>query len=1077
MGSKHHPDLIMCRKQPGIAIGRLCDKCDGKCPICDSYVRPCTLVRICDECNYGTNQGRCVICSGPGVSDAYYCKECCQCEKDRDGCPKIVNLGSAKTDLFYERKKYGGYLLLGISSLHNYGLPLTMAPKKKTVVQEDDDELALLDEFNAAHGTVIETKLEEPAKSKKKKAKAQKQVDDDDEDLDELLKDLNELNAKVNKSAMRRLNHEKGKAEEVAQASQEQLVAEAGAEDAANKDGSAEPGQPSAKALKNKLKKEKKKLAKQAKQDEEGEAEKPAAAPKKPTSLVAKLAAERQRQLQELEEKARQEEEELKRIEEEERKKAEEEERQRLALLEKKRQQRKEKRERQKREGKPMTLKEKMAAEMKKKFLEQLAKDGSLEVKAEEDPTRPASQSYRKKKTPKFKQPEEVQPEEEPEEEPEEPNESAPSTESSPSSSDSDDVIDNWEQLDSSDESEEEVKEKPKVVKPPTPKPVAKARVSQDTEPEDESEYRSPICCVLGHVDTGKTKLLDKIRHSNVQNAEAGGITQQIGATFFPKDMLDKHCELVNPEFKLKSPGLLIIDTPGHESFNNLRARGSSLCDIAILVVDIMHGLEPQTIESIGLLRSRKCYFVIALNKIDRLYKWVTKPWSTFHKTFENQLEDTKAEFWERARKIMLELSEQGLNSELYWENDDIRRNISICPTSAITGEGISDLICLILKLTQQVMVKNITHKEEFRCSVLEVKVIEGLGTTVDVILLSGTIKEGDKVVICGLSGPIVTTIRTLLTPQPLAELRVKGEYMKHTSIKAAMGVKIVAQGLEETVAGTEMLLVENEEDIDQLCEEVMQDISSIFDNVDRTGVGVYVMASTLGSLEALLQFLTDKKIPVFAVNLGTVQKKDVKKASIMREKGNPEYSVILAFDVKCAAEAEKEAQILGVKIMSADIIYHLLDSFVKYLEETQEQKKQARISDVVFPCELTILPHCVFNKKDPFVFGVHVDNGILKANTPLVAITKSGQLMLGRVASMEHNKKPVDKAVKGQEICIKVVGEPNIAYGRHFDCNDRVYSRITRDSIDVLKDYFRDEMTNDAWKVVIHLKKVFNIL
>uniref|UniRef100_A0A8B9ENJ8 PHD finger protein 5A n=1 Tax=Anser cygnoides TaxID=8845 RepID=A0A8B9ENJ8_ANSCY len=80
--AKHHPDLIFCRKQAGVAIGRLCEKCDGKCVICDSYVRPCTLVRICDECNYGSYQGRCVICGGPGVSDAYYCKECTIQEKD-----------------------------------------------------------------------------------------------------------------------------------------------------------------------------------------------------------------------------------------------------------------------------------------------------------------------------------------------------------------------------------------------------------------------------------------------------------------------------------------------------------------------------------------------------------------------------------------------------------------------------------------------------------------------------------------------------------------------------------------------------------------------------------------------------------------------------------------------------------------------------------------------------------------------------------------------------------------------------------------------------------------------------------
>ncbi|KAG6440161.1 Elongation factor Tu GTP binding domain family protein [Babesia bovis T2Bo] len=918
-----------------------------------------------------------------------------------------------------------------------------MAPKKKQVIEEDDDELALLDEFNADRGVVIEAPVED-SKTKKKKSKSAKKTQEDDAELDELLDELNALDTK-------------GK----------QDTAE---EPQAPEDDAAESEEQAAKALKNKLKKEKKKQAKLAKKDGEDQDEpSQGTTSKKPMSLAARLAAERQRQLQEMEEKLRKEEEERRRIEEEERKRVEEEERKRQEQLEARRQQRKERRERMKKEGKPMTMKEKMAAEIRRKFLEQVEKDGLIDVDRDNEPKKLDLSSFRKKKVVKQTGTE---------------GQGAADaagpgmgTEESHSSTESEDVIENWEELD-----QESAKE-PVVQSEPVETKAAPKRVKHKAEPQSQdsdepvSEYRSPICCVLGHVDTGKTKLLDKIRHSNVQNAEAGGITQQIGATFFPKKMLDKHCELINPEFKLKSPGLLIIDTPGHESFNNLRARGSSLCDIAILVVDIMHGLEPQTIESIGLLRGRKCYFVIALNKIDRLYKWKTTPWATFHKTFENQLEDTRGEFFERARNIMTELSEQGLNSELYWENDDIRRNISICPTSAITGEGISDLICLILQLTQKIMVKNITHKEEFRCSVLEVKAIEGLGTTVDVILLSGTINEGDKIVLCGLSGPIVTTIRTLLTPQPLAELRVKGEYVKHTSIKAAMGVKLVAQGLEETVAGTELLLVEDDDDIEQLCEDVMQDMSSIFGNVNRTGVGVYVMASTLGSLEALLQFLTDKKIPVFSVNIGTVQKKDVKKASIMREKGYPEYSVILAFDVKCATEAEKEAQVLGVKIMSADIIYHLLDSFVKYLEETQEQKKQSRISEVVFPCELTILPHCVFNKKDPFVFGVHVDNGILKPNTPLVAMAKGNQLMLGRVASMEHNKKPVDKAVKGQEICIKVVGEPNIAYGRHFDCNDRVYSRITRDSIDVLKEYFRDEMTNDAWKVVIHLKKVFGII
>jgi len=107
MSAKHHPDLVFCRKQPGIAIGRLCDKCDGKCVICDSFVEPEVLVRICDDCNYGTNEGKCVICGRSGSSDAFYCRKCSLQEKDRDGCPKIINLGIARADQYFERKKYG----------------------------------------------------------------------------------------------------------------------------------------------------------------------------------------------------------------------------------------------------------------------------------------------------------------------------------------------------------------------------------------------------------------------------------------------------------------------------------------------------------------------------------------------------------------------------------------------------------------------------------------------------------------------------------------------------------------------------------------------------------------------------------------------------------------------------------------------------------------------------------------------------------------------------------------------------------------------------------------------------------
>eukprot|EP00922_Rhytidocystis_sp_ex-Travisia-forbesii_P010458 GHVS01015323.1.p1 GENE.GHVS01015323.1~~GHVS01015323.1.p1 ORF type:complete len:462 (+),score=105.63 GHVS01015323.1:716-2101(+) len=444
----------------------------------------------------------------------------------------------------------------------------------------------------------------------------------------------------------------------------------------------------------------------------------------------------------------------------------------------------------------------------------------------------------------------------------------------------------------------------------------------------------------------------------------------------------------------MEVPGLLIIDTPGHESFNNLRVRGSSLCDIAILVVDIMHGLEPQTRESLALLKGRKCPFIIALNKIDRMYGWISCEMEGAREALDAQTVDARDEFYRRYEDTVKEvrhLQIEGMNCSLYWLNEDVRRVVSMVPTSAMAGEGLPDLLMLIIKLTQDIMCRNLQLSlVQFQCTILEVKAIDGLGVTIDVILANGTLTEGEEIVVCGMSGPIVTTIRALLTPQPMKELRVKGEYVHHKEIHAAMGVKISANGLDDSVAGTSVLRhIAGGEDLDELKEAVMSDMADIFSSVDRSGSGVYVMASTLGSLEALLQFLKDSKIPVFAVNIGTVNKLDVKKASVMREKGHPELSVLLAFDIKVDPDAEKEAKSLGVRIMTADIIYHLFDEFTKYMNETKEEKKRDKAAEAVFPCLLSVLPQFVFNKKDPIVIGVKVEEGVLRVGTPLAVPEK----------------------------------------------------------------------------------------
>ena len=305
-------------------------------------------------------------------------------------------------------------------------------------------------------------------------------------------------------------------------------------------------------------------------------------------------------------------------------------------------------------------------------------------------------------------------------------------------------------------------------------------------DPKALIELRSPICCILGHVDTGKTTILDKIRNTNVQEGEAGGITQQIGATFFPSSKLQTEIDKLKSfyDINVSVPGLLIIDTPGHESFSNLRSRGSSLCDIAILVIDLMHGIEKQTMESLELLKMRKTPFIVAVNKIDRVYDWKPINNESSYISLKKQGKPSVGEFKKRLDGMITELAERGFNAALYWENPDVSSYISLVPTSGITGEGLPDLLGVILKYSSKFLKQKIKMLGDvFDCTVLEVKMIEGLGTTIDVILVNGELKEGDKIVLMGFNGPIITTIRALLTPHPMKEMRVKNEYLHHKVI------------------------------------------------------------------------------------------------------------------------------------------------------------------------------------------------------------------------------------------------------------------------------------------------------
>ncbi|KAJ3671136.1 hypothetical protein LUZ60_008562 [Juncus effusus] len=619
-------------------------------------------------------------------------------------------------------------------------------------------------------------------------------------------------------------------------------------------------------------------------------------------------------------------------------------------------------------------------------------------------------------------------------------------------------------------------------------KPISSTGSESDPS-NSHSTLRSPVCCVLGHTDSGKTKLLDNITKSNIQLKEAGGITQQISATYLPIKSLKQRIQ--NPAFgnpgignsgsgnpEIEIPGLVVIDTPGHEHFRELRSRGSGICDVAVLVVDLMSGLEKQSVESLEILKRDNVEFVVALNKVDRIYGWKECGNESIIEAMEKQNDDVKRLFEMRVNEIIMQFKEQGINTELYGKELYYKKikkeTFVIVPTSAKSGEGISDLLFLLVKWAQKKMEKRLTYVDQVQGAVLEVKMEEGHGPTIDVILINGTLYEGDQIVVCGIEGPIVTNIRALMTPQPIRELQTKGTYQHHKEIKAAQVVKISGSSdLKKAIAGSPLYAVKPSEDLIAIKNSVMSQMNNIKSKINKSGEGVYIQASSLGSLEALANYLNDPKIniPFFDFNIGPICKNDVIKARANKKK---EFGVILAFNVEVNCEARQLAVKEGIRVLVADVIYHLFDKFEKYVRDLRSEKK----CEAIFPCLLEILPDFIIRKKDPIILGVKVKVGVVKVGTPICCIFKEEITEIGRIKSIEINGKQLNEAKKGQEISVKIENEekPKI-YGRDFDSSNELVSRISRNSIDALKVNYKDNLSDEEWNLVKVLKKKLKII
>jgi len=592
------------------------------------------------------------------------------------------------------------------------------------------------------------------------------------------------------------------------------------------------------------------------------------------------------------------------------------------------------------------------------------------------------------------------------------------------------------------------------------------------TEKPSQPRLRQPIVVVLGHVDHGKTSLLDKIRSTAVAAKEAGGITQHIGASIVPADVIEKIAEPLKRiiPVKLTIPGLLFIDTPGHELFSNLRRRGGSVADFAILVVDVTKGFQNQTYESLELLRARKVPFLVAANKIDKIPGWEPHPDTPFIESYRLQSEQARRALEEAIYgKIVLSLSEQGFSADLFTRVKDFARTVAVVPVSAKTGEGIADLLAVLAGLTQQYLRKRLQYAEgPAKGSVLEVKEIPGLGTVVDAIIYDGVLKVGDIIVLNGKSGPIISVVRSLLMPAPLSDMRAKGvKFVNVDEVHAAAGVRIAAAGLEEALAGSSLIAARDEKEAKELAEALKGEVKELIFRRDQ--VGVVVKADTLGTLEAMLEALKKYEVPVRLADVGNVSKSDVIEASFSGRK-DKSLGAVLAFNVKVLPEAELEASSLGVKIFQDNIIYHLLDQYLEWRQKLKEEELEVKLNQLVRPGKFMIIPGYVFRRSDPAIVGVEVLGGVIRPGYPL--ITAKGR-EIGKILAIRDNDKSLDVARTGAKVAVSIEGK--IMIGRHVDEGEVVYTDVPFDHATKLLNEFRSYISDDevlTLKEIAELKK-----
>lgn len=586
---------------------------------------------------------------------------------------------------------------------------------------------------------------------------------------------------------------------------------------------------------------------------------------------------------------------------------------------------------------------------------------------------------------------------------------------------------------------------------------------------------RQPIVCVLGHVDSGKTTLLDNIRGSVVASREVGSMTQHIGASFFPINTLQEICGSLADDMvsKIHIEGLLVVDTPGHSIFMNLRRRGGSVADIAILVVDVLRGFEPQTHESLSILKNRKTPFIVAANKIDTIPGWKPQQGTSFRESYQHQDPSVQRQLDEFLYVIMGTFSRLGINAERYDKVKDFSKTVAIAPVSAKTGEGIPELLAILIGLTQQYLEKQLTVTEgSAKGTILEVKKEPGLGTTIDAIIYDGFLIRGDTLVIGGVEKPIVTKARAILLPKPLDEMRdPRDKFLPVNEVAAAAGVKISAPNIEDAVAGAPIYSVRTGESIDPYIQAVSEEIERLRIITDK--LGVIVKTDTLGSLEALIGELENHGVAIRIADVGGISRRDVIEAASIKRVSRLQ-GVILAFNVAILQDAATEARIQDIPIFRNDVIYRLIEDYTDWVETERDTALKMRIESLIFPGKIKVLPGLIFRKSKPAVFGVEIISG--KIRSKYILISETGK-KVGEISQMQDKGENISEAEKFLKIAISV---RDAVASRDFNEDDILYVDVPERHVkEFLSKYISELLPEDVQtlKELIEIKRQNNPL